>query len=66
MSISTLRESVSAISNVKRLKHCRGARKGNISKMETHLRSQERFPFSDRSSKDFQRKLASVEENIEA
>ena len=66
MSIPTLRESVSAISNVKRLKHCRGARKGNISKMEMHLRSQEYFLFSDRSSKYFRCRLASVDENIEA
>ena len=34
--------------------------------MEMHLRTQEWFPFLDRSSKDFQRRLASVEENIEA
>ena len=35
--------------------------------METHLRLQERLPFLDqRSDKNFQCRLASVEENIEA
>ena len=34
--------------------------------LEMHLRSQEWFPFSEQSSKDFQHSLASVEENIEA
>ena len=64
--ISTLSESVSAISDVKRLKRCSGARKGNVSKMGTHLRSQERFPFLDLCRKDFQRRLANVEENTKA